>query len=852
MFKRFLPALSSSSTNQNQGETLFDLEANSGDSSSKHSDCSSEQITKSDIPTLRRRHSFVTPYAESVLEEEINRTNGNADLSIDPFDSSNTLKRSKSLSFNISRRPSFSTLRKKVPKSVRFESQEEFSERYKENSNPDIASTLFGTPESFQKDNSSTEKAFSSLESDLGETNKIQNLLECNEIKFLKPQENKIQQRYALFSEDCIISEQEAENSLGNQKNALKDNFLPLETTITYDQTSMEEYEESENDNSCLFTEYSQEDRNHENYIEAHQKKNKSSERSMEQEEGESIDEDQMMIIIMENLMKIVNHEPENINSRTSLHNMLDYSEKVLETSKSKDIEITQLKNQLRKKDDENFEKINILQEACTRLQSESNNCKIDNEQISKKYELLLCINDELERNEKNLRNDVVQLEADLSSSVSRLQIEIGSREDLLSLIDKYDSSEELSDNADALKGYIEQLFLKNESLTKENNALLEQQLKMKNRMLSLEESLQSTLDCEKEALQLVVEENKILDNRLKELESRLNGSDLITQNKLDEQNKLLNERNIQISEFKSQAIVLTEEKEYLKTKLSEYLADIEEANKQIQEELEFRNQMEKDYNKLNMKLKETESLLHKKAKIANDQLILKQSEFSKLNDIYSKKKQENIILLEELKKIKEERKNLTVENQKLTKDITECKLNLYWLQEHIKKSNKTVDIMSKEYIMVLKSNEIVSNTLKRFTMTIFHSMEPVMYEESRAYFENIYCGLEKQTLFSQGKISTVDSIIEFIARCISDVVSQYLENESLLQSEVENRNNNYQKMLDKLTKIMEDSIEKSHNSKENMNDIGETRRLQHKHKVGSENHRRGILQESKSVNFIS
>lgn len=856
MFKRFLPALSASSTSQKQGETLFDIEASSENSSSKHTDCSSEQINKSDIPTLRRRHSFVTPYAESVLEEEINRTNGNADLSIDPFDSSNTLKRSKSLSFNISRRPSFSTLRKKVPKSVRFESQEEFSEKCNMSSKLVTLSNLFGTSESFQTKNTFTEKPLSYSQSDLGETSEFQNQLDSNEMNLHRSQENKIQQRYELFSEDCIISELEPENPISIQRDISNDNFLPLGTSITHDPRSLEEYEESEIDNSCLFTEYSAEDKDHENYIEDHQKANENTERLINQEEEEeeeaSIKEYQMMTIILENLMKVENHEQENLNARTSLRDILDYSEKVLETTKLKDAEIKQLKSQIREKDDEKFDKMNILQEECTRLHTEFNSCKIEKEQISKKYDHLLCINNELERNEKCLRSDVLQLEVDLSSSVSRLQIEICSREDLLSLIDKYDSSEELSDNADALKGYIEQLFLKNESLSKANNVLLEQQLQMKNKMVSLEQSLQSTLDRKHEALELLTEENKRLDTKLKELESRVNSSDLITQSKFDLQNKLINERNVQISEFKSQVSFLNEEKEYLQAKLSEYLADIEEANQQIQEELEFRNQMVKDYNELNMKLKEAESQLQKGVKIANDQLTLKQTEFSELSDINSKMKQENILMLEELKTLKEEREDLTVENKRLAKDNTECKLNLYLLQEHIKKSNKNVDIMSKEYLMVLKSNEIISNALKRFVVTTFHALEPVMYEESRAYFENIYCGLEKQTLFSQGKISTIETIIQFITRCISDFICQYLENEILLQSEVENRNNNYQNMLDKLTKIMEDSIQKSHNSKENMNDIGTTRRLQPKHKIDPENHRRGILQESKSVNFIS
>ena len=325
-------------------------------------------------------------------------------------------------------------------------------------------------------------------------------------------------------------------------------------------------------------------------------------------------------------------------------------------------------------------------------------------------------------------------------------------------------------------------------------------------------------------------------------MQLKLNDSDMIAKEKMNEQIKILAEKDLQISKFKSQVVFLKEEKEYSQAKLSEYLADVEEANKQIKEELVFRNQMEKVYNELKTRMKETESLLHKEVKVANDQLIIKQSELTELSDINSKIKQEMITILEELKSIKDEKKTLVVENQKYVRGNAEYKLNLNLLQEHIKKSNKNVDIMSKEYLMVLKSNEIISNAIKRFAMATFQSLEPVMYEESREYFRNIYSDLLQQTLFSQGKVSTIESVSQFITRCISDIVCQYLENETLLQSEVENRNNNYQRMLDKLTKIMEDNILNAYNSKENINDIGITRKLQPKNKMGMESHRRGIV----------
>lgn len=841
MFKRFLPTPAPSNPILNHGETLFDLEASSGNSS-KQSDCSSEQINKSDIPTLRRRHSFVTTYAESVLEEEINRTNGNADLSIDPFDSSNTLKRSKSLSFNLSRRPSFSTLRKKVPKSVHFEPLEEVIEVSKYNSKPTVVPILYGTSETFE--GRSKEKP-SVFRPNLGEKRGTQNQLGHIQMNVLGSQESEIQRRYSLFSEERIISELEFEESQASQKEVLSDNVLTSESISNSPITNMEEYEESENDNSCLFTEYSQENRYDENSIENNKKAYDDSEKSVQEDEVVNNNERQMMRAIVQNLAKIGNYELEDIEyeiDHSSWQGILDCSEKAKDAISVKDTEIAQLENQLKEKDNGEFEKVHILQEECVRLQNELNSCKIAKEQVSTKYDLLVGLNNELEMNEKCLRNDIMQLETDLSSSVSRLQVECGSREEIFTLIKKYDCGEELSDNVDVLKDYIEELFFKNESVIKENDSLLEHQLQMKNEITSLEESLKTTLDLEQETFKSVTDENERLKTNLEKLQLKLNDSDMIAKEKMNEQIKILAEKDLQISKFKSQVVFLKEEKEYSQAKLSEYLADVEEANKQIKEELVFRNQMEKVYNELKTRMKETESLLHKEVKVANDQLIIKQSELTELSDINSKIKQEMITILEELKSIKDEKKTLVVENQKYVRGNAEYKLNLNLLQEHVKKSNKNVDIMSKEYLMVLKSNEIISNAIKRFAMATFQSLEPVMYEESREYFRNIYSDLLQQTLFSQGKLSTIESVSQFITRCISDIVCQYLENETLLQSEVENRNNNYQRMLDKLTKIMEDNILNAYNSKENINDIGITRKLQPKNKMGMESHRRGIV----------
>lgn len=146
---------------------------------------------------------------------------------------------------------------------------------------------------------------------------------------------------------------------------------------------------------------------------------------------------------------------------------------------------------------------------------------------------------------------------------------------------------------------------------------------------------------------------------------------------------------------------------------------------------------------------------------------------------------------------------------------------------------------MSREYLLVLSSNEIVSSAVRNFTKSCLRSLKPLMYEESGEYAAKLYNKLEDLTLFSKEHESLLHAISNFIPKCISDLVSQYTKTESLLQSEINKRNDNYQKMLDKLTKIMEDNLTGITNSKENMNNTKMP--VGNNYKVDTKNSKLGI-----------
>lgn len=93
--------------------------ASSSSKSSSSNSCSNgeeELVTKQDIPTLLRRHSFGIPQDTAMFDTP---PGDSTEISIDPFDVS-TLRRSKSLHFEVSKKPSFGSVKKKPAKSVRF------------------------------------------------------------------------------------------------------------------------------------------------------------------------------------------------------------------------------------------------------------------------------------------------------------------------------------------------------------------------------------------------------------------------------------------------------------------------------------------------------------------------------------------------------------------------------------------------------------------------------------------------------------------------------------------------------------------------------------------------------------
>lgn len=800
MFKRLIPIISHPVLDINKEETLFDVDACSFNPSSKGSG-SSEQINRSDIPTLRRRHSFVTPYAESIFEEEINKNNGNADMSIDPFDTTNSVKRSKSLSFSIKRMPSFSTLKKKIPKSVHFESSQE------------VAHEFDPIPIDTENDFKKSEKALLPFEP-ISQKGSLSMNHPFTSLETYRSQENEIQRKYSSLLDDSLTF-------VSDMENVDSKSYVVDEVTEKLPYTNDKPPDEPNNISTFEKQKCTLDSENIENCI---AKGEKSKEIIKGCPDSKYSDEQLILKMVIHNLVDTEGINLDDLDHNTSLKDLLSISEDIKLSKFQRDSENSLLRNQVKKYEIEMLDK----KEKCDSLEEELNSCKMECKKISAKYAPLLKLKNKLEDHEKSLRNNVEKLEVDLATMTSSLQAEHLARSELLVLINKYDNSEELTDTFVALKGYIEELLIKNQSIVKENTLLLEEKVKRKNEVESLnnklKDNIEQLLDIQ-ETLEALTEENKGLKTTMGELKDGRCNSDKIHNDKinyltraLDEKNYDMNQITKALSESEIEIQKLNKEKDYLQKELLNNLTDIEEANKQMKDELIYRNKMERSYNELELKIEESKAAMSNSLIEAKDQLGAKIELIAHLEDEKSKLITELSVLQLEKRKVTAEKHNLVEENERLAKINRESKLAFDLLESYIEKSNENVNIMSREYLLVLSSNEIVSSAVRNFTKSCFRSLKPLMYEESGEYAAKLYNKLEDLTLFSKEHESLLHAISNFIPKCISDLVSQYTKTESLLQSEINKRNNNYQKMLDKLTKIMEDNLTGTTNSKENIN----------------------------------
>lgn len=111
----------------------------------------------------------------------------------------------------------------------------------------------------------------------------------------------------------------------------------------------------------------------------------------------------------------------------------------------------------------------------------------------------------------------------------------------------------------------------------------------------------------------------------------------------------------------------------------------------------------------------------------------------------------------------------------------------------HLKSEN---NILKESHVVILKYHYDLLYSSKQ-------SLKPLMYEESVNYFESILHSFKSIDTFLGRHHTILSELNVFIVKALSDLVTNYMENESILEEELINKQTEYTKMLNELSGIM-------------------------------------------------
>lgn len=874
MLKKLFPSISASVSTSVLGHLASASEAGfSSASSSSRRGYSSEEVSRSDIPTLKRRHSFHHPYSEAILEDEGNRRNNDiADLSIDPFDGHHTLKRSKSMSFGASKKPSFSSFKKKRPKSVHFDLEEDNvtgKSQATESKTSSLPKQANGDSIPVVSPNGSPQKSLSSFYSDLSEDrdNYDDDKMSFRSIFHYRGLENNLQRQFSSIIDESMDMH-ESEKHDGNKDRLFdspkKRNDPFFSPVVNVDQneyhqdyervkdspdvsergvlhlaasSSNEEIQWADNTPSPSQLKSTFED------ISATRLFNSSAQVFPDSKDSNWLFKPATSTMI-QNLKELMESQcvDNDLDARNEeeLGNTLDTDEisnpiEELEDSHKQDISHN---NEIEDRVSDNLEKVT---EELDTLQISKFELPVNPEVRITEEEHTDDANNTTNVltlwNEKELKavKEIIDL---LKEEVSLSNIFTGFTEDVRTETKKEkedkDKEEDIILN---LKRGIRELMKKFQSMRKEKEDLEVQVKNLLEQVELLKETLngsntysiktQKILDSTRNETKVLQEQIKLLQDRFSEelqRKSQLNKRLQDFKKNFEISQKSLGELTRSKEELDTQVASLREELADLKRNAAEYIKNMEEADLQLLEELEFRSQLEKENHDLKTKLFdvniENESLTNS---LQNYQLQLCELTKKHNNIIKSYKSLvEGVVDLKHSKEISEKRleglsshfSNVFKENQTLLQQNDQYQDSLTKLKKHLDLAETESTRMKKEIDAVCTNNLFLNNFTKSFMLLAFKSLEPMVHDESKSYFNINYNQIDGTSLNEEHE-DVLDHLLEFLIRSITDLVSQYMENEKLLEAELKTRNENYQNMLQKLGDMMEKHLAKSL-SKEN------------------------------------
>lgn len=844
MFKHILPSMFNSRSSSKCSKSHE--EKSSTSSSDINSRSSSEEISKSEVPTLTRRHSFVNFYPEYLFKEGTGSVDS-SDRSIDPFDNQIPLKRSKSLSFEIPKRPSISNFTKRAPKSVHFDQKLGDSLKEKDDSTGSLSMQSLYSKEDVQSavspDKSNTSSYSESCSSNDNGTRSFASMQDYRNY------ENQMQKSYSSLLNDTQPSKQDSDNLMGS--------------FATDSNNSFKSFRKSPED--CVFGE--KESSSHfldENLSLLEPEKNedemkKRDEVPIQLSQGQQVEKDssdgefeQIIEQILNNLTSIISFDKHIRfeNELDVLNTILMLSEKAKSAFSHKESRIQTL---LKNKEENSYKILKLesnkgsLEQAHHKFQQEGKEMAAKIETIKIQNELLQKSKSEVDRDNAHLANELMHQK----TKVTKLEDQINSSMKTIQNSQLFDW-----DKCEELYLIVSQLLTRASLWRNESDYSHRELSQMKDRCNLLESALQT----EREKInELNNEFLRELEN-CRDLENQLNNmrvnhlllenshteieksrDDLITE--LESKSSLIGKMNNQISELETKMYVLEQERNCFKEKISEYVSQIEGMERKLQAETNHKGSLE-----------ETNNLLQNQVKVItenNDQIMKElKIELEQKKSLLEAGEVEKFNMRQNIKSI--EKVNTTAEDEvyklqnhvvKLLKKLEAFSYHNQQLKRYNNKVLETVEMLKgvstreKEEALRREAN---MNTTKEYNTVLKHmfsklatksfdSLQPILLEESKTYFKKINRIQRNELTDLESEVKCFHEIIRFIERCISGLVKHYLDNEKFLEQELKNRESKYESVLAKINRAREMNFSSQDSKKENKGESTRTSDLKAK-----------------------
>ncbi|WEJ93916.1 hypothetical protein PSN45_001393 [Yamadazyma tenuis] len=123
--------------------------------------------------------------------------------------------------------------------------------------------------------------------------------------------------------------------------------------------------------------------------------------------------------------------------------------------------------------------------------------------------------------------------------------------------------------------------------------------------------------------------------------------------------------------------------------------------------------------------------------------------------------------------------------------------------KRYIQQTQTANENLDQSFNMAQLSNNIIIKFYNELIQKCQDSLRSMLYQDSIVYLESLHSSFAEKQYFHENHMSLLREINSFIAVAISDLVSSYLKNESILEHELVNKQRNYDQMLRDLSEKM-------------------------------------------------